>query len=233
MMRWAIRTAAVPLLVLATADASAQVAVALSAGVNRGSWDSSVHSFFHKDQRSIIRSHAGLSATIPVWGSVLIDFGAAYSQKGARVEVTGATGTGPVVQTVTFEADYMELTALARVNQPLVENRVLAFVAAGPAVAWKLSLCEFRYVSAHTDPNEIVRTCPTRGHPYEPEYFGLDYGLAYGGGLEVGVTGTLGLTVGIMNSVGLRNLLADKHSHGDHLKLRTATYRGGIVYRIR
>ena len=139
------------------------------------------------------------------------------------------TGSGRAVrQTVTFEVDYLELTALGRVNQPLVENRVLAFVVAGPAVAWKLSHCQFSY-----EPPDLVNTCPTRGHPYMAEYYSLDYGAAYGGGLEVGLTEDLGVTLGVVNTVGLRNLLADKNNrYNDHLKLRTMTYRGGIVYWI-
>ena len=60
MKSFRILAVALSLLSLPTANVSAQVGIALTRGINRGSWDSDVHSFFKKDQRSITRSSTGL-----------------------------------------------------------------------------------------------------------------------------------------------------------------------------
>ena len=229
---------------LATANASAQVAITLTGGINRGSWTTDIYRFADQDFKPVTRLSTGLAVTIPLPGIFAIEFGGAYSQKGGRLEVPESAAGGtfeeegggrdePLYLSSTLEANYFELTVLGRMNLTLVDNRVSAFVVGGPAWAWEIS-CQRSFTWAGYDdwpPGDTVVTCPDGSNG--TEYLSRDFGLVHGGGLEVGVTADVGFTLGLFHTLGKRNLLVSKPSHyTDYLKLRTLTFRGGIVYRI-
>ncbi|MCE2397866.1 MAG: hypothetical protein J4F34_02305 [Gemmatimonadetes bacterium] len=124
--------------------------------------------------------------------------------------------------------EYLEFKALGRVNLPVAGNRVLAFVTVGPTVAWELSC---RSISTTID-GQLTRHgsgSTSCGGVDELELAELAFGLAWGVGLEAGMTGRLGLTVSTVYNRAVRDL---HHFEDYSVELRTVTVRGGLVYRI-
>jgi len=233
-----------PLILLVPANASAQVAISLTGGINRGSWRSDTHRFVNQDVKPVTRVSTGLAVTIPLPGVFAVEFGGTYSQKGGRLEVPsgryhpeGGRDHGrdqdSEVYASTLEANYFEFTALGRMDLAVLENTVSVFVMGGPAWAWEVS-CQrsSRWPkSDYWEAGDTTVSCPDGSSGTEK--LNRDFGLVHGGGLEVNMGLDLGFTFGVFHTVGKRNLLVSKPSHfTDYLKLRTLTFRGGVVYRI-
>ncbi len=237
MKRLVIPAASLSLLFLVGAGLSAQTRIALTggvsltsteerfAGVNRSVFFSSV------GEGSVRRPSVGVSAIVPLPWSLSLDVGGAYSEWGREL-VFGWCGTPPQPG-ASVSMEYVEFRALGRVNLPLAGNSVLAFVTAGPMAAWELS-CRSTPTTSQRLPDGSESRSPDGSGSRSCEDAALDleeldFGLAGGVGLEVGVTGRLGFTVSTVYSRGMRDL---DQVEDYFTELRTVTVRGGLVYRI-
>lgn len=224
MKRLVILAASLPLLFLANANVSAQVRIAVTGGVNLTSSEERLANFAFSTEAVPRSSTIGLSAIVPLPSIFALELGGAYSERGREL-VYGWCGTPPRERAL-VSMEYLEFRAAGRVNLPLAGNRVLAFVTAGPALAWKLS-CH----SSSTIPNgpRYGSGSGSCGGIAELDLDKLDLGLAGGVGLEVGMAGRLGVTVSTVYNRGMRDLHQDEDYY---VKLRTVTIQGGLVYRI-
>ena len=237
MKRLVIPATSLPLLLLAGTGLSAQTRIALTGGVSL----TSTEERFAGDNRSLFFSSVGegsarqpsvgVSAIVPLPWSLSLEVGGAYSEWGRELAF-GWCGTPPQGG-ASVSMEYLEFKTLGRVNLPLAGNGVLAFVTAGPMVAWELSCRSTPTISQRLLDGSISRSPDGSGsRPCEGvvlELDELDFGLAGGVGLEVGVTGRLGFTVGTFYSRGMRDL---DQVEDYFTELRTVTVRGGLVYRI-
>ena len=212
---------AAALLLLSQAPASAQTKIALTGGATISSLDITTDDDFYPDFQSVTRLSIGLAATIPMSDGFGIQLGGAYSQKGGSLEFT----EGGIVGESSIETDYLEFTALGKVGLPLFGDRASAYLLAGPALAFESS-CQLRAsATSGTESFEIDTDCD-EGDLDRPNY---DYGLAGGGGLEIGFTDKLGISLGLLYTYGLQDL--DDNS-GDSVKNRSLTLSGGFVFSI-
>ncbi len=227
MKRSVIPAACLPFLFLASAHVSAQTRIALTGGFSLTSAEDRLGIGVSSMGESVPKPSIGLSAIVALPWSLSLELGGAYSERG-REFAYGWCGTPPRPR-ASASMEYLEFKALGRVNLPLAGNRVLAFVTVGPTVAWELS-CRSSLVP-------ISGQLPLDGSGPWPcggiAAFGelglddLDFGLAGGAGLEVGMTGRLGLTVSTVYSRGMQDL-----RQIEDMELRNVTVRGGLVYRI-
>jgi len=137
MKRSVIPAACLPFLLLAGADVSAQTRIALTGGVSLTSAEERLELGVSSAGESVPRPSIGLSAIVPLPWSLALELGGAYSERGREL-VYGWCGTFPRLG-ASVSMEYLEFKALGRVNLPLAENRVLAFVTVGPTMAWELS----------------------------------------------------------------------------------------------
>lgn len=237
MNRFRILPAALPFLLLTVAPASAQVGIAVTSGINIGYWTTDLYRFAGQDFTTVTRPSAALTASIPVTETFAMSLRGSMSGKGGGLDIPAEDGQPQV--SVSFEPSYFEFTLLGRVNLPLVEDRLLAFAVVGPTWAWMVS-CRFRTTwrdLPRPDPVEDEEDCPdgSEDQPVDVRILARDFGLSHGGGLEVGLTETLGATVGVSFMRGRRNLWVEESPRDprrDYLRIRTVTFRGGVVYRI-
>ena len=224
MKRLVILAASLPLLFLANANVSAQVRIAVTGGVNLTSSKERLPNLAFGTEAVPRSSRIGLSAIVPLPWMFALELGGAYSERGREL-VYGWCGYPPRERAL-VSMEYLEFRAAGRVNLPLAGNRVLAFATAGPTLAWELS-CH----SSPTTPTDPLYGSGSRscGGIAELDLDKLDFGLAGGVGLEVGMTGRLGLTVSTVYNRGMRDLIPGEDYS---VKLRTVTIRGGLVYRI-
>lgn len=234
MMRSAIRTAAVLLLFLATADASAQMRVALTGGLDFAALDQSSHSSESTTHDSGFST--GVSAIHSLFGPVELELHSVYSRRGRSYPYadwpawpTRDRGVRGVEQT---SEEHLGLVALGRVNLPQAARGLHAHLAAGPAVSWETSCRVTTTIQESTLP-WIVPTA-TWTEECNTAQDRMNFGLAAGLGFEFRLTGDMGVTLGTLYTHGFRNL-AKRQDHrlfGANKKLRAITIRTGIVYGI-
>lgn len=154
----------------------------------------------------IIRPHFGLSATFRLTppervNSLGIQLSGNYALRGADVE---GLSSGSI------RMNYLELAALFDVRVPLVVEPLAVHILIGPTLGWLMS-------------------CKREQPCHDDEFASLDYGLAFGGNLEIGVTERLGIMAGFLYSAGFS--YADA---GDDpfRKNRSLALRGGILFPI-
>ncbi len=193
-------------------QASAQIGVALTGGVNYASM--SVTGPDALSVSPVTRYFVGMSGTIPLSANFGIELGGALSQKGGQVD----GGEGQVI----LHFNHYELALLVRAGVPLAGDRIRPYLAAGPTMGWESS-CTGKIALFDGGPYE-VRPCPAE------EFEERDFGLAAGAGFELALSEGLGLTLGAAYALGLRDMEA---SGGGEVKFRTTTVRGGFVYWIR
>lgn len=237
MKRLVIPAASLPLLFLVGAGLSAQTRIALTGGVSltsteeRFAGDNGSLFFSTAGEGSARQPSVGVSAIVPLPWSLSLEVGGAYSEFGRELAL-GWCGTAPQGG-ASVSMGYLEFKTLGRVDLPLAGNSVLAFVTVGPMVAWELS-CRSTPTISQLLPDGTISWSPDgsgsrscEGAVLELEE--LDFGLAGGVGLEVGVTGRLGFTVSTVYSRGMRDL---DQVEDYFTELQTVSVRGGLVYRI-
>ena len=232
--RVAVLATAASILILPPAPpASAQVDVALTGGVNVTSFsDSELKS---TGAEATWRGILGVSAKVGLHRHFGIEFGGAYSEKGGR--------WGAEEFALRVDMSHFEITAMGRAILPLAKDRIRAYVAAGPALAWaSRSAYSLRVAVPEAGVFRVSEL------PVQPgrSYTNLDnFGIAGAAGLEIQLSETTGITLGVARKYGLSvsaGRPATKSSCPectpsaiifDKLKLPTTTLRGGFVYRIR
>ncbi len=159
------------------------------------------------EEESVSGIVAGLELGVPVSSVFSLRLGGSYARKGGGGSVGGGT--------VTLNIDYFQFSALARVatsgDGPSVG------LTAGPWAAYQRS-CELEGTLEGTS---IVAPC------YDPPFSDfdiktLDFGLAFGGGVEIPVSSSLRLGLDALYSLGLASV------DDDESKTRHLTVQAGL-----
>lgn len=117
------------------------------------------------------------------------------------------------------------MTALGRLDIPLYGDRLGIHLLAGPAFAYETS-CDAT-ISTMVEDRAVSNSAACGDDFDRPAY---DFGLAGGGGLEIGLTRDLGLDLGALYNYGLTDL---DNADNATVKHRVLTLRAGLSYSIR
>ncbi len=197
-----------PLLV--AAPLAAQTMVGIRAGMNR----STVSAEDAPTQDARMGMVVGVDAAFPVAGAVELRVGGAYAQKGA-----GASEAG--FGSISFEMDYLQLSALARMGTPRDGGGPSFGVLFGPWAAFNLS-CN---ASANLDFGEFGSVNESASCE-DPDPTAMDFGVAVGAGAELAVSESLRLGLDLVYSMGFANIAQDEPDSGKH---RSLTIQAGVV----
>ena len=209
--------------VLATqVPASEPSTIALTAGVNR-SWTAPPplgHVTDGGGSSPVVRMRTGAEVTKPVRRWFALQYGAAWSQTGEIARSAPALedqfdGYGATIEE-RWEVDYLEVSALGRMQVPYESRQLGLHVLAGPALALPIA-CR----TGRTDAERLGDCGPGSSR------FNV---LLYGGaGVDARLNGRLGATLGFLYGISLRGFTGV--THGLDL-LRVLSLRGGLAYTI-
>lgn len=189
-------------LVLIAAPATAQTTLGLKGGVG---FATIAIEEAGVEEESVSGGVAGLELGIPVSSVFSLKLGGSYAQKGGAGSVGGGT--------VTLNIDYFQFSALAWVATP--GDGISVGLTAGPWAAYRRS-CELEGTLEGTS---IVAPCEDRNFS-DFDIKTLDFGLAFGGGVEFPVAGRLRLGLEALYSLGLASV-DDDDSKTRHLTVQT------------
>ena len=162
---------------------------------------------------------AGVDIAFPMAGAVELRIGGAYSQKGTGLSVDFASEGFPGVgASGSLEADYVQLSALARIGTPR-DGGMSVGLLVGPWVGSLLS-CD---TSVDFNLGDLG---PPSVSSCDDETKSTDFGIAAGAGVEMTVSDGLRLGVDLIYSLGLANI--DDTSSED-VKTRHLAVQAGIV----
>ncbi len=158
------------------------------------------------EEESVSGIVAGMDLGVPLASVLSLRFGGAYAQKGGSGNVEGGK--------ITLSFDYIQLSALARVGTS-GDGGFSVGVMAGPWAAYRLS-CE---VEGTLEGLSVVTPC------VDPPFADfdvktLDYGLAFGGGVEIPLAGSLRLGLDAIYALGLAPI-DDDDSKTRHLNIQS------------
>lgn len=203
------------LLLVPGGSASGQTNFSVLGGVNIASLRVSARDVI-EDTVALRRMSVGLALAVPVGGGLGLQLGASMAQKGGSVLVRDSAAGGKSH----LRANYFEVTALARLGIPLLGSFISAHGLAGPALGIETS-CDI--VLFHdrdgVDGDDASECAEDRERN--------DFGVAWGGGVEIWLSPRLGISLGVLHTRGL----ADLHATGEGAmdRTRTLTLRGGLV----
>ena len=173
------------------------------------------------DQDGLRGVVAGVDIAFPLAGTVELRIGGAYSRKGTSYSAYSADfaseGFEGIGGSGSLEADYVQLSALARIGTPR-DGGMSVGLLVGPWAASLLS-CD---ASLNFDLGELGSVSA----PCDDEMKSTDFGLAAGAGVEMTVSDGLRLGVDLIYSLGLANV--DDPSTED-FKTRHLAVQAGIV----
>ncbi len=194
-------------LLLAASNASAQTTLSLHGGLQLSVLSNEEQdTLLPLNYLRVARPHFGLSATFQLSppesvNSLRVQLSGSYAPRGADVQGLSAGS---------IRLNYLELAALVDVRVPLTIEPLAVHVLVGPTLGWLMS-CR-------------------REQPCEDgEFKSQDYGLAFGGNLEIGLTERMDLMAGFLYNAGFT--YADG---GDEpfRKNRSLSLRGGVLFPI-
>ena len=191
--------------------------VALTAGANR-SWTAPpplAHVADGGGSSPVVRMRTGAEVTMPVRRWFALQYGATYSQTGEIASYLENFLEGPLIEE-RWEVDYLEVSALGRMQVPYELKQLGLHVLAGPAIALPIA-CRTGRTAA-----ERLGDC----RPASSRFNVLLYG---GAGVHAGLNDRFGATLGFLYGISLRGFTGVTHGL-DHL--RVLSLRGGLVYRI-
>ena len=158
-------------------------------------------------------------------------FGPSYQLHRLGVQLNGTysqMGSGYVVfdRYTRVRLNYLGLSALFDMRLPFLWERLATRFTFGPAVGWMLS-CE-RHDEGTEDAFDRTSPC------IDTRFRTLDYGMIFGGGLEMGMTNRLGITAGLHFHWGARDIETDPARTFTRTRLlnRGLALRGGLQYSI-
>ena len=198
-------------LMLIAAPVSAQTTLGLKGGIGLATVSIEEAAV---EEESLTRIVAGLELGVPVSDMFSVTLGGSYAQKGGGATVDDVG--------VTLEIDYIQLSALAKLTtSPMGGGGVSVGAMAGPWIAYRLS-CD---VGVAAEGLSLSAPCEDRSlSDFDIKAF--DYGLAFGGGIEVPLFGNLRLGLDALYSLGLGDV-----DEGDS-KTRLLTVQAGLVFPI-
>lgn len=196
-------------LALIAAPATAQTTLGLKGGVGFGTVTIEQEGV---EEESVSGFVAGMELGVPVSNALSLRFGGTYAQKGGSGNVEGGK--------IRLGFDYVQLSALARVGTS-GNGGVSVGVMAGPWAAYRLS-CE---VEGTLEGLSVVTPC------VDPPFADfdvktLDFGVAFGGGVEFPLAGSVRLGLDALYSLGLASI------DEDDSKTRHLTIQSGFVIPI-
>ncbi len=162
------------------------------------------------EEESVSRIVAGMDLGIRASSVLSLRLGGVYAQKGGTATVEGFE--------VTLDVDYLQFSALTRLATP-GKGGFSVGVLAGPWAGYRLS-CD---VEAAAESFSLSAPCDDGGFDIRA----LDYGLAFGGGVELPLAGSLRLGFDVLYSLGLAEV-DDADAKTRHLSLQT-----GLVFPVR
>lgn len=196
-----------PLLI--AAPLMAQTTLGIRGGLSQATVSSDAEGVSDQDPRQGVV--AGLDLAFPVASAVELRLGGAYAQKGTSYSETGGSAS--------IEADWVQLSALARIGTPRDGGMSIALLV-GPWAASLLS-CD---ASLNLDLGALGSV--NQSASCDDTTKSIDYGVAAGAGLEMAVSAGLRLGVDLIYSMGFVNV--DDTSMED-IKTRHLAVQAGIV----
>ena len=196
-------------LTLIAAPATAQTTLGLKGGVGFATVSIEDDAVVEESVSGIA---AGVEIGVPVSSAFSLRFGGSYAQKGGQGTIGGGT--------VTLNIDYFQFSALARVATP--GEGVSVGLMAGPWVGYKSS-CEVE--GAFGEMTAVASPCDDSDFS-DFDIKTLDFGLAFGGGIELPLSGSLRLGLDALYSLGIAEV-DDTAS-----KTRNLTVQAGLVFPI-
>ncbi len=198
------------ILALVAAPATAQTTLGLRGGIGLATVAVDADDFDADYSSGIV---AGMDLTIPVSGFLGFRFGGAYAEKGGKATVEDPAGNTEVE----LHMNQAQFSLLARIGTPSAGGLSVGLMA-GPWAAYQLS-CE---AEASVMAVNLTLDCEDADWDFET----IDYGVAFGGGVEFPVIGSLRLGAEAIYSLGLAQLDADE------TRTRHLAAQGGIVIPI-
>lgn len=193
-------------LFLPAPPASAQTALSVQGGVNVSVLNNQFEdSIVPINYVRIVQPTFGLSVTFRLSPpesrtSLGAQLSAAYAPRGADLQ---GSSVGDI------RLNYLELGAVFDARVPLGFESLALHILAGPAMGWLMS-CDRSGTACADD-----------------EFNSLDFGLSFGGSLEIGLTDRVGVIGGFLYNAGFSYV----DSRDDPtLKNRSVALRGGLVF---
>ncbi len=208
------------LVLFAASPASAQVTLNFGGGSNIASMGFSSDDIVVPDVESVRRFSLGIAADIPIRGAFGVQLGLTYSQKGASMQFMERGASGESL----FEVDYIEFAPLGRFDLPLTQERVSAYLLAGPSVAFEVSCDATLSATIEGQSISMSESCSE-----DLNRSSVDIGLAGGAGVDIGLTDRLGLGLGLLYTHGLTDL---DDAEGSTIKHRVVRLSTGFSYRL-
>ncbi|MCY3599292.1 MAG: porin family protein [Gemmatimonadetes bacterium] len=208
-------TSLLPLLI--AAPLMGQTTVGLRGGLSRATVSADVEDVSLQDARKGVI--AGVDIAFPLASAIELRVGGAYSQKGTDRPADLASEGIDVSGSVRIEADWVQLSALARIGTPRDGGMSFGLLL-GPWAASLLS-CDATVsfdagalgsVNQSTSCDDVTKS--------------TDFGVAAGAGLEMAISDGLRLGVDLIYSLGLANI---DDASMDTINTRHLALQAGIV----
>ena len=205
-----------PLLI--AAPLMGQTSLGIRGGLSRATVSSDLEGEAIQDARQGVV--AGLDIAFPLASAVELRIGGAYSQKGTSYSADLASeGFDDIGGSGSIEADYVQLSALARIGTPRDGGMSFGLLL-GPWAASLLS-CD-----ANLSVNLGELGSVNESASCDDTTKSTDFGIAAGAGVEMAISGGLRLGVDVIYSLGLTNV--DETSTED-TKTRHVALQAGLV----
>lgn len=205
-----------PLLI--AAPLMGQTTLGLRGGLSHSTVSADVEEMLDEEARRGVV--AGLDIAFPVGSAVELRIGGAYSQKGTGVSADlSSEGFEGVGGSGSIEADFIQLSALARIGTPR-DGGMSVGLLVGPWAASLLS-CD---ATVSLDLGELGSVSESMS--CDDATKSTDFGIAAGAGVEMPVSDRLRLGVDLIYSLGLANI---DDTSTENTKTRHLALQAGIV----
>ncbi|WP_419942818.1 porin family protein [Candidatus Palauibacter sp.] len=172
-----------------------QTTVGLHGGLTRATF-SDLDALVEQESRSGVR--VGVSATVPVSGSLGLRFAGSYVQAGGGFAFPNFGEDGSSVR-AGINLDYFRLSALARAALPMESSNVAVYLLAGPFAG-------FRTGCSTSIAEQGVSFSADCEADFEGDLSTTDFGISGGVGLEVGVSNSMGVALEALYDLGLTDI---------------------------
>ena len=154
----------------------------------KGGYD--LTNFFGDGVQSDNRGELGFGGSFGLFsiGPVIISAEAYYRQKGAK-NVEEFNEQVFTEGTAEFGIDYVEVPVLLRLNLPTLGSRIVPYLNAGPAFAWRVD-CGITFTAASQSAEEQCEDL--MGENLDETIRDYEQGIVLGGGLDFAVFGGMG-----------------------------------------
>lgn len=183
-----------------------QTTVGLHGGLTRATF-SDLDAPIEQESRSGIR--LGMSATLPVSGSLGLRFAGSYVQSGGGFTLSDLAELG-------LDLDYFHLSVLTKAGLPMESDGVAVYLLAGPFAGFRTA-CS---ASASEQGVSISVDCDEA----DVDLSTTDFGLSGGVGVQVGFSESMGVALEALYDLGLKDL--------DDAKTRVLSIVAGLVFSL-